>query len=82
MPTPPSIGSATLTYVCAEILSCDFCKSNKVLLVAQASEDTEGQVYRLRDRLEEVTPAHVEIVESYGVIATASAVVSVTVTTP
>ena len=80
--TPPSIGSATLTYVCAEILSCDFCKSNKVLLVAQTSEDTEGQVYRLRDRLEEVTPAHVEIVESYGVIATASAVVSVTVTTP
>ena len=79
---PPDVGSATLTYVCAEILSCDYCKSNKVLVVAQTSEDTEGQVYRLRDRLKEVTPAHVEIVESYGVIATASAVVSVTVTTP
>lgn len=80
--TPPSVGSATLTYICAEILGCDYCKSNKVLIEAQTSEDTEGQVQRLRDRLEEVTPAHAEIVESFGVIATASATVTVTVTTP
>lgn len=65
--SPPSTGVATIEYLCPEILNCDYCKSNRVLIETSTPYALEGGVERLRDRIRQVTPKHVEVVEAYGV---------------
>jgi hypothetical protein len=68
----PVTGTATITYICPTLASCDYCKSNRVLAVISpgeiltehpdslALEDAFARVVR---RLEqEVKPAHVDLV--------------------
>lgn len=79
---PPQPGAATLEYICAELTDCAFCKTNKVRIQATTTLALEKGSERLRSRIEEVRPAHVEIVEAYGVTPTAPFTLTATVTTP
>lgn len=63
----PSLGAASLTYVCAPALSCDYCASSKVQVDVEfeggaTAGEMERALERLSTRLDEVTPAHVEVV--------------------
>jgi len=65
--TPPSTGVSTIEYICAEVLSCDFCKSHRIRIETTTPYVLEGGIERLRDRIGQTTPEHVEVVEAYGV---------------
>ena len=80
--TPPATGSATLEYVCAERLTCDYCKSNKVLVTASTALVMESPFERLFGRLNQGKPAHVEFVTNVGVETTATVTLSAEVVTP
>jgi len=79
---PPATGAATLDYVCAEVLSCDFCKSNKVLITGTTSETLEDPMRQLFDRLEQTQPAHVELIQAVGVAPLASMLMTAEVVIP
>lgn len=82
-----SPGPGLLRYLCVEQPSCDYCGSNKVLAVIEASESllSEGnvQVERLFERvvarLEEVTPIHVEVISHFRSSVSASLTLSASV---
>jgi hypothetical protein len=82
---PTSSGPGQLRYVCDSQLSCDYCGSNKVMVLTEASQDllAEGdvQVERLLERVtlrleEEVKPAHVELIVQYRATMESSLIVS------
>jgi len=79
---PPSIGAASLEYICPEQLTCDYCRSNKALVEATTPYLLEKGLERLRDRLEQGTPKHVELIENYGFTLTASLSLTATVDSP
>lgn len=63
----PATGTYTLTYDCQIEMSCDWCQSHKVevILVPTAlltPASLEGAFDRLLRKLEELVPAHVELV--------------------
>jgi len=64
--SPPAVGVASLEYVCSEVLMCSFCKSNRILVEASTPYLLEAGFERLGDRLDHVTPAHVERIDSFG----------------
>ena len=74
-------------YLCVSQPSCDFCGSNKVLAVVEASDvllsEGDVQVERLFERvvarLEEVTPIHVEVITHFRSSVSASLTLSATV---
>lgn len=70
--SPPEAGPSTIAYECPELLTCDYCKTNKVLLAGTTDDPTEGMLDRLRSRLEGSTPVHVETVESLAISTTAT----------
>lgn len=84
-PTAP--GPGQLRYACDTLLSCDYCGSNKVMAIIEATPEllSEGdiQVERLLERvisrLEEVKPAHVELITQYRASVEASLVLSAVV---
>lgn len=78
----PATGAASLEYLCSELQTCDYCRSNKVLIEATTPYLLEKGLERLRDRIAQVTPKHVEIVENYGVEASASLSLTATVDSP
>lgn len=79
---PPAVGAASLEYICPEQLTCDYCRSNKALVEASTPYLLEKGLERLRDRLAQGTPKHVELVENYGYEVTASLVLTATVDAP
>lgn len=74
-------------YLCVSQPSCDYCGSNKVLAIIEASDVllSEGnvQVERLFERvvarLDEVTPIHVEVIPHFRSSVSASLTLSATV---
>jgi hypothetical protein len=79
---PPAVGAATLDYICPELLMCHYCRAAKVLIEASTPYLMEKGFERLRDRIAQVTPKHVEVIESYGVEANASLALTATVDSP
>lgn len=80
---PPATGGAFIEYLCSRSeLTCDYCQSNRVLITANSSLVLTDPLTRLVDRLEQVRPAHVELVFDVGMTATATVVFGATVTTP
>lgn len=79
---PPNIGAASLEYICPEQLSCDYCKSNKVMVEASTPYFLEKGFERLRERLAQATPKHVELIENFGIEATASLALTASVDSP
>jgi hypothetical protein len=87
---PAGSGPALLRYACAPQLSCDYCGSNKVLAIVEATPallaEPDVQVERLFERvvarLDEVKPIHVELVAHFRATITASVTLSVTVEPP
>lgn len=87
----PTIGPATMRYLCdSEALSCDYCKSAVVLALieegtiatevgANVSKALESVVDRL---VNEVKPAHVELICALKQTIPASVTIGVTITTP
>jgi hypothetical protein len=69
---PPDLDVCTLEYVCSEQTNCGFCKANRILIRSSTPYLLEAGEERLRTRLQEVTPRHVSLVESYGARPTAS----------
>lgn len=80
--TPPTLGAATLEYICPEQLSCDYCKSNKVLVEATTPYLLEKGFERLQARLDQCTPRHVERVENFGLDMTAALMLTASVDAP
>lgn len=78
----PTVAAASLEYICPEQITCDFCRSNKVLVTASTPYSLEKGLDRLRDRLEQGKPAHAEIVENFGVEVNASLNLTATVDSP
>lgn len=86
---PPVLeGPAQLRYSCASVPSCDYCGSNKVLAVIEATDEllAEGnvQVERLFERVvsrleNEVKPAHVELIAYFRASAEATLLLSASV---
>lgn len=75
----PATGAATMSYLCKEITSGDYCRSNRIVL--ELTPDTinsesgvaiEKARERLLKRLEDVTPAHVVLVVRFVQILDAS----------
>jgi hypothetical protein len=79
---PPALGAARLQYLCPEQSSCDYCRSNKVLVEATTPYLLEGGFERLQKRLDQVTPKHVERIENFGVRPAARLSLVVTLTAP
>lgn len=72
---PPTSGAARLVYTCQVQLSCDYCAASTVLVVVElqtttpTAADIEEFIPRVKRRLEEVIPAHVQtIVRSTGTL--------------
>jgi hypothetical protein len=63
---PPALGGATLEYVCPVELSCNYCKSSKVLVEATTDVVLEDPFEQLAARLEQTLPAHAELVQAFG----------------
>lgn len=78
----PATGAATLEYICPEESDCSYCRSNKVLIEASTPYLMEKGFDRLRLRLAQVRPKHVEIIEDYGVESNASLNLTATVDAP
>lgn len=78
----PDVGAATLEYICPEVLMCHHCRSHRVLIEASTPYLMERGFERLHDRLEQGKPKHVELIESFGVEANASLVLTATVDSP
>lgn len=79
---PPDVGDGSLEYLCPNLETCDYCKSNKVLIDATTPLAMEAPFERLIDRLDQVRPAHVEFVKILGVTAEAVLSLTATVETP
>jgi len=79
---PPAIGAASLEYLCPEQMTCDYCRSNKVLVEASTPYLMEKGLERLRDRIAQGTPKHVEVIENYGFEVNASLNLTATVDSP
>jgi hypothetical protein len=79
---PPAVGAASLEYICPEQLTCDYCRSNKALVEASTPYLLEKGLERLRDRLAQGTPKHVELIENYGFEASAGLTLTATVDAP
>jgi len=79
---PPVVGAASLEYICPELMTCDYCRSNKALVEASTPYLLENGLERLRDRLEQGTPKHVELIENYGFQLNASLSLTATVDSP
>lgn len=79
---PPATGAASLEYLCSELQTCDYCRSNKVLVDATTPYLLEKGFERLRNRIAQVTPKHVEVVENYGVEVSASLSLTATLDSP
>jgi len=79
---PPNIGAATLEYICPEQMTCSYCRSNKALVEASTPYLLEKGLDRLRDRLAQGTPKHVELIENYGYEVNASLNLTATVDSP
>lgn len=83
----PALGPAILSYNCPTLLSCDYCQSNKVLLVLTPNDvlnDVGVPLERIYDRVitrlrEEVKPQHVEFIEMLRLNITATANFTATV---
>lgn len=82
------LGTGFLRYICPVVASCDYCGSNKILAVLEASDEllAEGdvQVERLFERVtarleNEVKPAHVELFTYLRLSVEASLTLSATV---
>lgn len=65
----PSTGAATMSYQCKEVLSGEYCRSNRVILEltpGTINSETGVAIEKARDRLlrrlEDVTPAHVVLI--------------------
>lgn len=77
-PTTP--GPALFRYVCPTLLTCDYCAASKVFalveptaeLLAEGGVSVERLLERVVARVEEVTPAHVELIIRYRQSVTAS----------
>jgi hypothetical protein len=84
---PSGSGPGFLRYSCAPQLSCDYCGSNKVLAIVEATpallSESDVQVERLFERvvarLDEVKPIHVELISHFRSTVTASLTLSATV---
>lgn len=79
---PPNIDAASLEYLCPEQMTCSYCLSNKVLVKATTPYLMEKGLERLRDRLGQVKPKHVELVENYGFEVNAGLNLTATVDSP
>ena len=79
---PPTVGTASLDYICPEVLACHHCRAAKVLIEASTPYLMEKGFERLRDRIAQVTPKHVEVIEGYGVEANATLALTATVDSP
>jgi hypothetical protein len=79
---PPSIGEGSLEYVCPEQMTCSYCRSNKVLVEASTPYLLEKGLDRLRDRLDQGKPKHVELIENFGFEVNASLNLTATVDSP
>jgi hypothetical protein len=79
---PPNVGAASLEYICPEQMTCNYCRSNKVLVEASTPYLLEKGLDRLRDRLEQGRPKHVELVENFGFEVNASLNLTATVDSP
>ena len=79
---PPTLGSATVEYICPVVISCGYCPSYRLLVEANTAELLEAPFERLDSRLEQVTPKHVERVYAFGFTITASLTVGAVVVTP
>ena len=82
-PTTTAIpGEVTLEYICPEQLTCDYCRSNKILVHASTSEDLERPFERLFERLEQAKPKHAEFIKDIGMETVATVTLSAVVETP
>ena len=79
---PPNIDAASLEYICPEQMTCSYCRSNKVLVEAITPYLLEKGLERLRDRLEQTKPKHVELVENFGFEVNAGLNLTATVDSP
>ena len=79
---PPNVGAASLEYICPEQMTCSYCRSNKALVEASTPYLLEKGLDRLRDRLEQGRPKHVELVENFGFEVNASLNLTATVDSP
>lgn len=69
LPFEPQSGpdEPRIKYVCPETTSCSFCRSNKIRLLiqegegAQYEDNREAAFQRVLRRVEDVTPAHVQV---------------------
>ena len=83
---PLVVGAATLSYECTTSLSCDYCKSNRILLeliagtiAGESGIALERARERMLTRMEDVTPAHVDLVIRF--VQEIEAVLSLTAST-
>lgn len=83
----PTVGAATLEYVCAPQATCDYCGSNRVLarisagsIALESGVAVERVLERVIERLQtEVKPAHVVLVPVFTQSMTATISIGVTV---
>lgn len=80
--SPVATGAASIEYLCPEIVTCDYCRSNRALVEASTPYLLEKGFERLRDRLEQGTPKHVELIEDFGFELNASLSLTATVDSP
>lgn len=80
--SPPAVGAASLDYLCAENTTCNYCRARQVLVEASTPYLLEAGFERLRGRLAQGKPAHVEIIESFGLELSASLSLTATVDSP
>jgi hypothetical protein len=77
---PVSPGPGKLRYVCPVQLSCDYCAASKLLVTVEPTQElldeSEAALERLYDRVmsrvEDVTPAHVELIVRFRLTIEAS----------
>jgi len=86
---PPAPGPAKLRYVCPTVLTCDYCGASKVFALIEATADllaetgtsVERVLERVLSRMDEVTPAHVELIVRFRTNITASLALTASVET-
>lgn len=79
----PSLGNTYFQYICPLTISCDYCPTYKVRVALTAdqvtqegSEAQEGAFERTAARVDEVVPAHAEVVYDFSVPFATSALLA------
>jgi hypothetical protein len=80
--TPPTVGAATIEYICPKAINCRYCPSHRMLVEATTGTFMEDPFTRIDERLEQVTPKHVDRVYAFGFEVTASLTLGAVIVTP